>query len=39
VRPTHEVDGGITCEVDPGFLEHVRREAFSSEQPELRWDD
>ena len=27
VRPTHEAAGGITCEVDPDFLEHVRREA------------
>ena len=26
-RPTHDADGGITYEVDPDFLEHVRREA------------
>ncbi len=30
-----EVDGGITCEVDPDFLEHARRE--ECEQPELPW--
>ena len=30
-------DGGITCEVDRDFLEHVRREAC--QQPELPWDD
>ena len=39
VRPTHEADGGITCEVDPDFPEHARRKVFSSEQPELPWDD
>ena len=39
VRPTHEADGGITYEVDPDFLEHASREVFSSEQPELPWDD
>jgi len=30
-------DGGITYEVDPDFLEHVRREGCR--QPELPWDD
>jgi len=35
-RPTHDADGGITYEVDPDFLEHVRREA--REEPELPWD-
>ena len=34
VRPTHEADGGITYEVDPDFLEHVRREVFR--QPAAR---
>ena len=28
VLPTQEADGGIAHEVDPDFLEHVRREAF-----------
>ena len=36
-QPTHEADGGITYEVDPDFLEHVRREAC--QKPELPWDD
>jgi len=27
VWPTHDTDAGITCKVDPGFLEHARREA------------
>jgi len=26
-RPTHDADGGITYEVDPDFLEHLRHEA------------
>ena len=35
VRPTPHADGGTTCEVDPDFLENVRREAYR--QPELPW--
>jgi len=34
---THEIDGGITYEADPDFLEHVHREACRQEQ--LLWDD
>ncbi len=29
-------DPGITHEIDPDFLEHLRREA--NEQPELPWE-
>jgi hypothetical protein len=35
--PVPEADPGITHEVDPDFLEHIRRE--ESEQLELPWDD
>ena len=31
------ISTGVTCEVDPDFVEHVRREA--SQEPELPWDD
>ena len=39
VRPTHEADSGVTYEADPDFIEHVRREVFSSEQGQLLWDE
>jgi len=39
VQPTHEADGGITYEANPDFLEHTRREVFSSRQEQLLWDD
>ncbi len=35
-RPVRSLDPGFTCEADPDFLEHVRRE--ESDQPELPWD-
>ncbi|MBP7936451.1 MAG: hypothetical protein KA354_17570 [Phycisphaerae bacterium] len=36
VRSSPASEPGITHEVDPEFLEHLRREA--SEQPELAWE-
>ena len=38
-RPSHEIGGGITYEANPDFLEHTRREVFSSRQEQLLWDD
>jgi hypothetical protein len=37
--PTHEVNGGITYEADPDFLEHLHHDIFSSEQGQLLWDE
>jgi hypothetical protein len=34
-RPTPARDPGFTCEADPDFLEHARREQL--DQPELPW--
>jgi hypothetical protein len=36
VRSNHACDPGVTHEVDPDFLEHLRREAM--DQPELPWE-
>ena len=35
-----EADANVTYEVDPEYLERVRREAIGEhDQPELPWDD
>ncbi len=36
VRSIPEMDGGVTYEVDPDFLEHARREQFGP--PQLPWE-
>jgi hypothetical protein len=35
-RPIPVRDSGFTCEADPDFLEHTRREEL--DQPELSWE-
>jgi len=37
VEAAPEPDAGISHEVDPDFLEHLRQEQF--DQPDLPWED
>ena len=37
--PSQAVNGGITYEADPDFLEYFHHEIFSSEQSQLLWDE